>query len=591
MHEPFRALQPMDEAHGAMSRRPSRGADMDEASLALKGINMLLNNGFQDADELFQRYRTLGPMMSFGASCVSFLQALMTFEEEKMQSASDDLRSTERFCLADDPGMFDSIKSRIRRSTEDTKPLLTTEQRFQRQIIAADCQLYLAVLSFVRQELTAYIKGGWILRKAWKVYERCYRELSVIQAAQEERDHEYSDGNLNKQLSSRHNAPGSTLKNDMSKAAIQRLMGAVGFGYGLFHLCVSMVPPNLLRIVNLLGFPGNRQRGLEALSEASRSSDMKAPLATLALLWYHTVVRPFFALDGGDIQAGLDEAEKMLQLKEALYPNSSLFLFFKGRIQRLRCETNGALESFRLSLKCAQQQRELQHVCLYEIGWCSMIQMTFDEAAACFLRLKSESRWSQCYYAYLSAICIGASGALDESEVVFKEVQKLFKRKHNQIEQFVLRKADHLCKQMPSEQLCMLAVFEILYLWRALPNCTANHLQQMICVCHMVNEVTITGVKWLLLGTIHRVLGHRDDALQLFQKAMFDDPSHQHNTYVQPFACYELGCLLSEHSETMGQGKTLLLQAKDGFTEYDFENRLQVRLHAALVPLKDVIPQ
>ena len=96
-------------------------------------------------------------------------------------------------------------------------------------------------------------------------------------------------------------------------------------------------------------------------------------------------------------------------------------------------------------------------------------------------------------------------------------MQKLFKRKHNQIEQFVLRKvffffnyickacmdpflhlfewflgcrhslslfslqADHVCKRMPSEQLCMLAVFEILYLWRALPNCTANHLQQMIC--------------------------------------------------------------------------------------------------------------
>lgn len=32
---------------------------------------------------------------------------------------------------------------------------------------------------------------------------------------------------------------------------------------------------------------------------------MKAPLATLALLWYHTVLRPFFALDGANqFQAG-----------------------------------------------------------------------------------------------------------------------------------------------------------------------------------------------------------------------------------------------------------------------------------------------
>lgn len=55
----------------------------------------------------------------------------------------------------------------------------------------------------------------------------------------------------------------------------------------------------------------------------------------LALLWYHTVVRPFFALDGSDNKAGLKEAKEILLKKEAAYPNSSLFMFFKGRIQRL----------------------------------------------------------------------------------------------------------------------------------------------------------------------------------------------------------------------------------------------------------------
>lgn len=55
----------------------------------------------------------------------------------------------------------------------------------------------------------------------------------------------------------------------------------------------------------------------------------------LALLWYHTVVRPFFALDGMDAQAGLREAKEILRTKESIYPDSSLFLFFKGRIQRL----------------------------------------------------------------------------------------------------------------------------------------------------------------------------------------------------------------------------------------------------------------
>lgn len=60
-----------------------------------------------------------------------------------------------------------------------------------------------------------------------------------------------------------------------------------------------------------------------------------SPSRRLALLWYHTVVRPFFALDGSDHRAGLDEAKEILRRKEAAYPNSSLFMFFKGRIQRL----------------------------------------------------------------------------------------------------------------------------------------------------------------------------------------------------------------------------------------------------------------
>lgn len=69
--------------------------------------------------------------------------------------------------------------------------------------------------------------------------------------------------------------------------------------------------------------------------QSARLSRVLSLFFRLALLWYHTVVRPFFALDGSDNKAGLDEAKEILLKKEAAYPNSSLFMFFKGRIQRL----------------------------------------------------------------------------------------------------------------------------------------------------------------------------------------------------------------------------------------------------------------
>ena len=42
------------------------------------------------------------------------------------------------------------------------------------------------------------------------------------------------------------------------------------------------------------------------------------------------------------------------------------------------------------------------YVCMCVPGWCSMIELNFEDAHRSFERLKNESRWSQCYYAYLT---------------------------------------------------------------------------------------------------------------------------------------------------------------------------------------------
>uniref|UniRef100_A0A4W2G0V8 Tetratricopeptide repeat domain 39C n=1 Tax=Bos indicus x Bos taurus TaxID=30522 RepID=A0A4W2G0V8_BOBOX len=540
---------------GSEQQRPRRlddgdaaAAPLQDAELALAGINMLLNNGFRESDQLFKQYRNHSPLMSFGASFVSFLNAMMTFEEEKMQLACDDLKTTEKLCESEEAGVIETIKNKIKKNVDVRKSTPSMVDRLQRQIIIADCQVYLAVLSFVKQELSAYIKGGWILRKAWKIYNKCYLDINALQELYQKKLRE-------ERLTSDAANDNHIVAEGVSEESLNRLKGAVSFGYGLFHLCISMVPPNLLKIINLLGFPGDRLQGLSSLMYASESKDMKAPLATLALLWYHTVVRPFFALDGSDNKAGLDEAKEILLKKEAAYPNSSLFMFFKGRIQRLECQINSALTSFHTALELAVDQREIQHVCLYEI------------------------------------VCQGATGDVDGAQIVFKEVQKLFKRKNNQIEQFSVKKAERFRKQTPTRALCVLASIEVLYLWKALPNCSPPNLQRMSQACHGVDDSSVVGLKYLLLGAIHKCLGNSEDAVQFFQRAVKDELCRQNNLYVQPYACYELGCLLLDKPETVGRGRTLLLQAKEDFSGYDFENRLHVRIHAALASVRELVPQ
>lgn len=62
-------------------------------------------------------------------------------------------------------------------------------------------------------------------------------------------------------------------------------MGAVSFGFGLFQLGVSLLPPSLTRLISILGFSTSRQNGIACLMYARLGVDMRAPLARFV----HTV--------------------------------------------------------------------------------------------------------------------------------------------------------------------------------------------------------------------------------------------------------------------------------------------------------------
>lgn len=58
-------------------------------------------------------------------------------------------------------------------------------------------------------------------------------------------------------------ANGSVTEDDvdgeLSPDVLSRLLGAVNFGYGTFQLCISMVPPKILKLIEFLGFEGDRE--------------------------------------------------------------------------------------------------------------------------------------------------------------------------------------------------------------------------------------------------------------------------------------------------------------------------------------------
>lgn len=50
---------------------------------------------------------------------------MMTFEEEKMQLACDDLKTTEKLCESEEAGVIETIKNKIKKNVSTVFRLLT----------------------------------------------------------------------------------------------------------------------------------------------------------------------------------------------------------------------------------------------------------------------------------------------------------------------------------------------------------------------------------------------------------------------------------------------------------------------------------
>ncbi|KAL8570006.1 hypothetical protein ACOMHN_056438 [Nucella lapillus] len=638
----------------------------DDVEAALTGINMLLNNGFEDALLLFEKYKEESALMHAGYSFVYFMQALMSLEDDKVTMALKALQETEKRCELS-AGFVRSVRRKFSKRKKSVE-VIKTEDRIQRQVIVADSVLYQAILIFTNQDVRSYIKGGWHLRKAWKIYNKLHVQITrlkekfsqqkidtMLHAASSKTE---SGRNCSNSLTPNPQGGGgsattttattaaavaaaaasassssSTSENavalesmcqagsadnsepaelnvklsaimDMSEETLARLLGAVNFGYGAFQLCMSMVPPKILKLIEFFGFEGDLEEGLACLEDTSHSRDMKAPLATLALLWYHTVLRPFFALDGLDRNAiavseggparkpaGTQEAEVIIREKEAIFPNSSLFLFFRGRIHKLRRE---AEQSYAMYLKAyyeAKGQREIELMCLYEISWFNLMSLNWELGEEGFKRLRKDSKGSRGYYTYLIGVCLGSQGNLAEASAKFQQISSsAAKKKNNQIEMFVLHRADKVGRggMKGAAELYKLLALELIFLWHSLSACQHEYLQRFLKVCESQKEPGLFHLKCLLEGAIYNELGEEDKAVQCLKQCV----SHQQavedkdDTHVGAFALFELAIIYMRSPLDKVLAKDYLQQIKDNYKDYDFENRLSVRVNNALEQLK-----
>ncbi|XP_064791460.1 tetratricopeptide repeat protein 39A-like isoform X2 [Oncorhynchus masou masou] len=572
----------------------SNGSQKSDLSLALEdcmaAMDLFLRNDFDEALSRL-RCRTKDSMYhALTYATILEMQAMMTFDPENILAAGNTMKEAQAVC------------QRFRKKTTFSNRN-STEEELHAEVCYAECLLQRAALTFLQDEnMVSFIKGGIKVRNSYQTYKELH---TVLQSSS------YVHGDNHGHFE-----------------------GGVKLGVGSFNLMISMLPTRTLRLLEFVGFSGNKEFGLQQLTEGAVGQTFRSFLCNMLLLCYHT----FMSFILGTGEADVEDAEKLLQPYLKRYPKGSIFLFFAGRIEVIKGNLDAAIVRFEECCEAQQQWNQFHHMCYWELMWCFTYKRHWKMAYFYADLLSKENAWSKATYAYmkgayLSMLTREECQPFRESEVaLFRHATRgLFtvpRSRVNSRKRTVLYRAMsarnslpsyiaqvHGLKQkiagksLPTEKFAIRKArryltenpvtlpappLEMMYIWNGYTvigkhkDLTEGMLKtldeaQAKLESSPRTEFSIDDqcLLSLLRGLCLKHLGHQEEAEHYFTLVLCNETQIKFDHYLVPNALLEHGLLCLEQGRKE-EGIKLLETAKQSYKNYSMESRTHFRIQAAL---------
>ncbi|XP_061565821.1 tetratricopeptide repeat protein 39B [Cololabis saira] len=532
-------------------------------------LNLVLNNKFSQALDLLKPWWRDSMYHALGYSSILVMQAAMTFEHRDIQAAmatiKEALQTCQRFRKRN--SVVGSLSGLI------SKQSSLQEQEMHAEICYAECLLQKATLTFVQDEnMISFIKGGIKIRTSYQIYKDCQNVLSASQ-----------------DLAGRSDS-------------FRQFEGGVKLGVGSFNLMLSLLPQRVLRLLEVIGFSGNRRFGLSQLRDGASSSSLRSILCALTLLFYHTYV----SLILGSGEGNLVEAEALLEPYQDKHPKGSIILFYSARISTLRGHFEKARARYEECISSQQEWKQIHHLCFWELMWSHTYQQEWQQAYRYAQLLCQESRWSKAIYVYQKAAILSMMPQ-EELERTGENVTELFRQveglkqrlagKSIPMEKFAVRKSRRYKAARPVP--LVVPALEMMYVWSGFtivgkrPDFTESLLVTIETAeeqlradpdpseFHPDDSCLVQMLKGLCLKHLGRLL----QAELCFTQVLSSEARIRYDHFLVPFTLYELGLLYKQQGD-LAKAAAHINNAKTNYKDYSMESRLHFRIHAALGSLK-----
>ncbi|XP_018582270.2 tetratricopeptide repeat protein 39A isoform X3 [Scleropages formosus] len=536
------------------------GSRKSELSIALDdcmaALDLFLQNDFEEALSRLHCRTTDSMYHALTYATVLEMQAMMTFDPADISAAGNTMKDAQAVCQRfRKKSSFNSMVSRS-----------FTEEELHAEVCYAECLLQRAALTFLQDEnMISFIKGGIKVRNSYQIY----KELHAVLLS-------------------------STCVHGDSHGHFE---GGVKLGVGAFNLMLSMLPSRILKLLEFVGFSGNKEFGLQQLQEGSSAHTFRAFLCNMLLLCYHTFMSFILGTGEGDVE----DAEKLLQPYLKQHPKGAIFLFFAGRIEEIKGNLDAAIARFEECCEAQQQWKQFHHMCYWELMWCFTYKRRWKMAYFYADLLSKESAWSKATYvymkgAYLSMLTNEECQPFVESEVaLFRQVPGLKQKiagKSLPTEKFAIRKARRYLAETPHP--LPAPPLEMMYIWNGYTvigkhkDLTEGMLKtldeaQKNLDQHPKTEFSVDDqcVLSLLKGLCLKHLGRLEEAEHYFTLVLCNETQIRLDHYLVPNALLEHGLLCLEQGR-QEEAIKLLEAAKQNYKHYSMESRTHFRIQAAL---------
>ncbi|KAL7294850.1 hypothetical protein TKK_0011777 [Trichogramma kaykai] len=548
---------------------PPSTMDLDTAIFESKqAIHFFFNNDFDRARKILEPWADSSMYHSLGNSVFAFLEAILTFEQKYVEKASEALKQCMTVCTKHrrHTTTMQNIGKMVKKTNYDSY----TIEEVHAELCYAECLLLKSMLTFVEDEtLVSFVKAGLKIRTCFLSYKECLQILNTRKWENETHRVHFESG--------------------------------IRMGIGTFNLMISLLPGRVIKLLEFIGFSGDKNYGLSQLQAGYEDRrGLRQVLCAMTLLSYNLIIMFFLSNSDGD----LEWCENALDEQLNLYPDGVWFLFLKARLEFSRGNLDECIDWYTKSWKSQQLWPQFHNLCFWELMWAHCVKQDWLPALGYAERLRAESNWSRTIYLYqLAAISIMAERhgsykpelyAIDRYMSEVPQHKQRIAGKSLPMEKFVIKKSERYFAQ---KRTLVMPVFELMYVWN-LFRIVGKHQELLMGVFKTIedeeaqlrakprdeftadNEALVLLLKGACLRQMKLYLQSQDCLRRVLQL----DKSIKEDTYLLPFAAVELAMLARDQGNTQ-VAISLLEDAKKNYTGYSLESRLHFRIHSSIMEL------